>query len=129
MPGYNVVDTLRLELKLLELGLYRAPTPGPPLLIFQDSPICPRYGAATCPNCGLMQFVTLECRSEVAPCQQIQLNDARETIDSLYRTGTQEELEETVGEWLKATIRRLEAQQAQRGDRSDVETSARELTA
>jgi hypothetical protein len=129
MPGYNVVDSLRLELKLLELGLYRAPTPARPLLIFQDSPTCLRYGDAPCPNCALTQFVPSECRSEVAPCQRIQLNDARETVDSLYRTGTQEELEETVGEWLKATIRRLESQQPQRGDRSDVETSARELAA
>ncbi len=109
MPGYNVVDTLRLELKLLELGLCRPATPARPLLIFQDSPTCLRYGDAPCPNCALTQFVPSECRSEVAPCQQIQLNDARETVDSLYRTGTQEELEETVGEWLKATIRRLEA--------------------
>jgi hypothetical protein len=129
MPGYNVVDTLRLELKLLELGLYRAPTPGRPLLIFQDSPTCLRYGAASCLSCGLMQFVPSECRSEAAPCQHIQLNDAGETVDSLYRTGTQEELEETVGEWLKATIGRLEAQQTHRGDCSDAKTSARELAA
>ena len=38
MPGYNVIDLLRLDLKFPELGLYRAPTPGPPVLIFADSP-------------------------------------------------------------------------------------------
>jgi hypothetical protein len=37
MPGYNVIDLLRLELKFLELSLFRAPIPGPPLLIFADS--------------------------------------------------------------------------------------------
>jgi len=107
MPGDNAIDILRLELRFLELGLYRSRTPGRPLLVFQDSPTCPRYGAATCPNCALMQFVPSECRYEPAPCQQIPLNDARETVDSLYRTGTQEELEEAVGSWLMATIKRL----------------------
>jgi hypothetical protein len=129
MPGYHVLDILRLELKFLELGLYRARTAGRPLLIFQDSPTCPRYGAGTCPNCALMQFVPSECRSEAAPCQQIQLNDARETVDSLYRTGTQAELEEAVGRWLTATIKRLEAQQTQSGDLNNVETSPRKLAA
>jgi len=47
MPGQNcdVFDILRLELAFLELGPYRAPTPGRPLLIFQDSPNCPLYGS------------------------------------------------------------------------------------
>ncbi len=129
MPGHNVLDILRLELRFLELGLYRAPTPGRPLLIFQDSPACPRYRAATCPNCALMQFVPSECRSEATPCQYIRLNESRETLDTLYRTGTQDELEETVDKWLRATIEKLEAQQAQSGDPSNVETSARKLAA
>jgi hypothetical protein len=120
MPGSHVLDILRLELKFLELGLYRARTPGRPLQIFQDSPSCPRYGAATCPNCALMQFVPSECRSEAVPCQQIQLNDSRETVDSLYRTGTQEELEDAVGEWLRATIEKLEIEQTQSGDLNKV---------
>jgi hypothetical protein len=114
MPGQrgDVLDFLRLELKFLELGLYRAPTPGRPLLIFLDSPTCPRYGAATCPNCVLMQFVPFEFRSEPVPCQHIRLNDACETIDSLYRTGTQAELEEALRNWLTATIQSLEEKQA-----------------
>ena len=124
MPGYNfdVLDSLRLELKLLELGLYRAPTPGRPLFVFEDSPTCPRYGAAACPNCVLMQFVPAECRSEQAPCRHIRLNDAGETVDSLYRTGTQKELEEALARWLSATISKLERQQIQTGDISNLET-------
>ena len=121
MPGPHVLDILRLELKFLELGLYHARTPGRPLLMFQDSPSCPRYGAATCPNCALMQFVPSGCRSEAVPCQQIQLNDATETVDSLYRTGTQEELEEAVGGWLRTTIKRLEMEQTKSGDFNKVE--------
>ncbi len=116
MPGNNVLDILRLELKFLELGLYRAPTPGRPFLLFEDSPACPRHGAATCPNCALMQFAPAECRSEPAPCRHIRLNDANETIDSLYRTGTQQELEEAARRWLGAAIERLEGKQIQTGD-------------
>lgn len=129
MPGNNVLDVLRLELKLLELGLYRAPTAGRPLLIFQDSPTCPRYGAATCPDCALMQFVPSECRAEPVPCHHIRLNDACETVDSLYRTGTQDELEKAVGRWLKATIRRLEGKQSQTGDPGKLEASRRKSAA
>ena len=33
-----------------------------------------------------------------------------ETIASLYRTGTQQELEEALGAWLRATISRLEGE-------------------
>ena len=112
MPGQDIVETLRLELRLLELGIYRAPTAGRPLLIFQDSPICPRGDAEICPNCTLMQFVPLKCRSEAAPCQHIRLNDACETIDSLYRTGTQAEVEEELVKWLRATIQRIVEKQS-----------------
>jgi len=118
MPGQSldVLDTLRLELKFLELGLYRAPTPGRPLLIFQDSPTCPQCGAAACPNCALMEFVPSDCRSEPVPCHHIRLNEACETVDSLYRTGTQEELEQALGTWLRATIKRLEGKRIETGD-------------
>ena len=83
MPGYNILDTLSLELSFLQLGLYRAPTPGRPLLIFEDSPICPRYGAATCPTCALMQSLPFECRWQPVPCHAIPWNDAGETVDRL----------------------------------------------
>ena len=131
MPGYDVraLATLRLELKLLELGLYRTPTPGRPLFMFEDSPNCLRYRAASCSNCALMQFVPSECRSEPAPCHHIRLNDARETVDSLYRTGTPEELEEAVGGWLSATIKRLEEKQIQEGDVRNPKTSPRKSAA
>ncbi len=131
MPGYDVrtLDTLRLERIFLELGLYRAPTPGRPLFVFGDSPTCPRYGAATCPNCVLMQFVPSECRSEPVPCHHIRLNDACETVDSLFRTGTQEELEEALRNWLTATIKRLEEKQIQAGNITTFEMSARRSVA
>jgi hypothetical protein len=36
-----------------------------------------------------------------------------ETLENLYRTGTQLEVEEAVGNWLRATIRQLEAEKQQ----------------
>lgn len=131
MPRYDVraLDTLRLELKFLELGLYRVPTAGRPPFVFEDSATCPRYGAASCPNCVLMQFVPSECRSEPVPCHHIRLNDARETVDSLYRTGTQETLEETLAKWLSATIKRLEEQQIQANNITGFEMSPRKSDA
>lgn len=115
MPGQSirVLETLRLELKLIELGLYRVPTPGGPLSVFEDSPACPRYGADFCTNCALMQFVPYGCRSEPVPCHHIRLTEADESIDSFYRTGTQEELEEALRNWLTATIKKLEQEPVQ----------------
>jgi hypothetical protein len=131
MPGQNfeILDLLRLELEFLELGLYRAPTPGRPLSIFQDSPACPRYGAPTCSNCALMKFVPPECRCEPVPCHHIRLNEACETVDSLYRTGTQEELEEALRNWLKATIKTLEEKQIPVRTTSSLERSPRQPAA
>ena len=131
MPGYDVrtIDTLKLELRFLELGLYRGPTPGRPLFVFQDSPTCPRYRATACPDCVLMQFVPSECRGEPVPCHHIRLNDARETVDSLYRTGTQEELEQALRNWLTATIKRLEEKQIQAGNITGFELPPRKSAA
>jgi len=118
MPGHDVqvLETLRLELTFLGLGLYHVPTAGRPLSVFEDSPTCPRYGADHCPNCALMQFVPCECRSEAVPCHHIRMNEAGETIDSLYRTGTQEELEKVLRDWLTTAIERLEEGQLHTGD-------------
>jgi hypothetical protein len=76
-----------------------------------------------------MQFVPSEYRSEPVPCHHIRLNDARETVDSLYRTGTQEELEEALRNWLTATIKRLEEKQSQAGSITGFEMSPRKSAA
>ena len=115
MPGYDVrtLDALKLELKLVELGIYRPLAPGCPLFVFADSPVCTRYGGTSCAECVLLQFVPADCHSEQIPCHHIQLNDARETVDSLYRTGTQEELEAALRNWLTATITRVEEKRSE----------------
>jgi hypothetical protein len=55
-----------------------------------------------------MQLVPTEHRSEKFPCQHIPLDASGQTLDSLYRQCDQQEVEETVGKWLRATIARLE---------------------
>lgn len=118
MPGQNisVLETLRFELKLVELGLYRVPTPGYALSVFEDSPICPRHGAGSCTNCALIKFVPYACRSEPVPCHHIRLNEAHQTVASLYGSGTQEELEAALRNWLTTTIERVEQEEVRLGD-------------
>jgi hypothetical protein len=55
----------------------------------------------------LMQLVPPEHRSEMIPCRCIPFNLSGETLDSLYRYSDQDEIEETVGGWLRTTIKRL----------------------
>ena len=55
-----------------------------------------------------MQLVPPERRSEKFPCRHIPLDASGQTLDSLYRQCHQQEVEGTVGKWLRATIERLE---------------------
>ena len=72
-----------------------------------------------CDECLLMQFVPQDARTEQTPCIHIPLSPAGETIASLYRTGTQQELEHALGDWLRATIRRLETEKAKKAVTAD----------
>ena len=56
-----------------------------------------------------MDFVPKGRHSEVAPCRHIPLNERGDTLDSLYRTGTNEEIEQSLTIWLRKTISQLEA--------------------
>jgi len=110
----ELLDVLRFELQFLKDGGYgRSPrTPWRPQYIFEDSLTCMNYDSkenpAPCRECVLMQLVPPEQRSEKIPCRHIPFNVFGENLDSLYRNGTQQEIEETVEEWLQATIQRLE---------------------
>jgi len=66
-----------------------------------------------CSQCILLQFVPAEARKNQIPCRHIPLNERGETIESLYRTGTQEELESAVRSWLVREIEDLEKADAQ----------------
>jgi hypothetical protein len=112
----DLLEVLKFELQFLEDGGYgRSPrTPWRPQYIFEDSITCMNYDSkenpGPCSDCVLMQLVPPERRSETIPCRHIPFNasGSGETLDSLYRCSDQNEIEETVGSWLRTTIQRLE---------------------
>ena len=108
----DLLEVLRLELEFLESGGYRKVSSWRPQFIFEDSPTCLNYGNTAprrpCSECVLMQLVPVPFCDEKVPCRYIPLNQQSETIQSLYRCGTPEELEAAVGEWLMNTIQKLE---------------------
>ncbi len=110
----DLLEVLKFELEFLEKGGYgRSPRePWRPRFVFEDSPTCMNYDCkenpGPCSDCVLMQLVPPEHRTEKIPCRHIPFNESGETLDSLYRWGEQHEIEETVGNWLRATIQRLE---------------------
>lgn len=112
------LEVLKFELEFLEAGGYgRSPrTPRNPTLVFEDSLSCMNYhnkdNRQPCDDCLLMQFVPAAQRREEIPCRHIPLNESGKTIESLYRTGTQVEIEDALREWLRAAIKRLEEERA-----------------
>ncbi|HEX8815032.1 MAG TPA: hypothetical protein VF753_05990 [Terriglobales bacterium] len=105
----NVLLALKSELEFLEKGSYREPLVWRSTLIFEDSPICAAGGdgCADASGCLLRRFVPTECQECQVPCRHIPLNDKGETVDSLYRMGTHEELEAALRSWLQAKIKEL----------------------
>jgi len=110
----DLLEVLKFELAFLEKGGYgRTPrAPWRPRFIFEDSPTCMNYDCKEnpdpCSDCVLMQLVPPEHRSERIPCRHIPLDASGQTLDSLYRYGDEHEIEEAVGNYLRATIGRLE---------------------
>src|ERR1700675_1860545 len=113
---HEMLELLKFELKFVEDGGYgRSPrTPWRPAYIFEDSPSCPNLGDPArphpCSECLLMKFVPDELQNENFPCRFIPLNEKGETIDYFYRCGTQLETEETLADWLRKQISRIEEQ-------------------
>ncbi len=109
----DLLEVLKFEFKFLEDGGYgRSPNARwRARLIFEDSPACMNFNSqeqGPCSDCVLMQLVPPEFRSAEIPCRHIPFDKSGETLDSLYRYGDQRELEEVFGDWLRATIQRLE---------------------
>jgi hypothetical protein len=108
------LEKLRAELAFIESGGYRHASMAPwrATFMFEDSPTClnsnPIWPRKPCSECVLQQFVPESFREQRTPCRYIPLNEEHESVASLYRTGTQDELEAAVTEWLKATIKKLE---------------------
>lgn len=114
----DLLEVLKFELSFLEKGGYgRSPRePWRAQLIFEDSPTCMNYDRkvdpAPCRECLLMQFVPRQFSEERVPCRHIPLNEGGETLDTLYRSGDQIEIEQEMKKWLMATIRQLELERA-----------------
>lgn len=110
----DILDVLRFELSFLLDGGYgrsphaawRAPA------IFEDSPICPNFCDAAhshaCENCLLEEFVPQGQRAEGVPCRFIPLTKDGQTVEDLYRTGSQVEMEAALADWLRSQIERIE---------------------
>lgn len=114
----DLLDVLRSELQFLEKGGYgRSPRePWRPQFIFEDSPSCMNYDCKDnkepCVECVLIHLVAPESRDEQIPCRHIVLNEQGETLDAMYRYADERDIEDTVREYLRNTIERLEAQRA-----------------
>ena len=114
----DLVDLLKFELRFLEDGGYgRSPHAARHAsLIFEDSLTCMNFNSqdrTPCSACLLMKFVPPGRATEQIPCRHIPLNKDGETLASLYEAAaTQTKIEETLGNWLRATIHRLEQERA-----------------
>ena len=106
----KTLPALKDELVFVRKGGYRQPLDWRPHLVFEDSPRCPRERGSACleTDCALMRFVPTECRFEAVPCRHIPLNGIGETLDSLYRTGTNEEIDQGLESWLLNIIHQIE---------------------
>ena len=127
--GRDILDILRFELNfLLDGGYGRSPrTPWRAPAIFEDSPICPNFCDAShpqpCDRCLLAQFVPEALRKEKAACRFIELTQEGQTLEDLYRTGSQVELEEALAKWLRAQIERIEQERAVTGKQEVAENA------
>jgi hypothetical protein len=114
----DLLDVLKSELEFLDQhGYRRSPeTAWRPRYIFEDSPSCINHNATEhrhpCNDCVLAYVVPSPMRSAKFPCRHIPLNASGETLDSLYRYSDPNEIEDTVRDWLKANIQRLQEQRA-----------------
>jgi CheY-like chemotaxis protein len=112
----DILEVLKAELDFIEKGGYgrSVRTPWKPTEIFRDSPSCINFGDPSltrpCEDCLLLEFVPPAKRAEQIPCHRIPLNERGETVESFAQ---QEELEDTVANWLRDAIRRIEDARAQ----------------
>ncbi|HUO33363.1 MAG TPA: hypothetical protein VMU43_00080 [Candidatus Acidoferrum sp.] len=108
------LSALRAELAFIEAGGYRLSPKDNwrPKYMFEDSPMCFNRcmppGERHCSECALAPFVPEDFRDAKVPCNFVPLNSEGETVDSLYRTGTADELESAVLNWLRKMIASLE---------------------
>ena len=107
----DLIEVLETELRFLNEGGYRDPERWRPQFIFLDSPTCIHPAGSgrpdSCKDCPIIGFVPKARRSAPVPCHHIPLTKEGFTVDSLFRWGTQEELENAVRGWLVEKIAAL----------------------
>jgi hypothetical protein len=117
MRDHRPLQLLCCELSFLKVGGYGHPVRSGwrPTLTFWDSPVCLNFDASAphqpCERCVFFDFVPERQRDTLIPCHHILLNGNGDTVHSLYRNGTQEVLDDTVRNWLEATIERLKREE------------------
>src|SRR5579863_1387451 len=120
--GRDILDVLKFELSfLLDGGYGRSPhAPWRAPAIFEDSPICPNFCDPArphpCDSCLLEQFVPQGQREQSVPCRFIPLTKDGQTVDDLYRTGNQIEMEQALANWLRVQIERIERERGISGN-------------
>jgi hypothetical protein len=130
----DVLEVLKFELDFLRKGGYgRSPRePWRAQLIFEDSPTCMNFenqeSKQPCDQCVLMQFVPTENRAQTVPCRFIPLKPDGQTLNDLYRGGTQQEIEDALADWLRQTIARIEAERAQKKTKGTTKPGSQEKT-
>ena len=126
----NMLEVLKAELHFLEDGGYgrSVRTPWKATSTFLDSPTCLNFGdpqrREPCANCPLIALVPAPQRSNLLPCHHIPLTKAGDTISTVQGWADQDELEDAVRNWLRATIKRLEETQAAAGTHCDAMSTA-----
>jgi hypothetical protein len=116
----DLLEVLKFELSFLEQGGYgrSVRTPWKPTSVFRDSLSCLNFNEPDrphpCSECVLTDLVPVDSLQQDIPCHFIPLNNEGETVDSMERQYNQLELEEAVRNWLRVTIRKLEAEKAQK---------------
>ncbi len=114
----DILEILKFELDFIEKDGYgrSVRTPWLPTSIFQDCLTCINFGdpkrSRPCDECLLMQFVPPERRSEKVPCHHIPLGPLGQSVHTLERWETQQDMEEAVKDWLRATIKQIEDERA-----------------
>lgn len=123
-PGNGLLEILKHELSFLKNGGYRHPDHAQwrAQYVFEDSPTCLNYGDTErswpCNYCPVFAFVPQEAQQKARPCRHIPLNEKGETLDSLYRSASPQEIEATVAAWLERQIMGLEQEQAKETSRA-----------
>jgi hypothetical protein len=116
-----MLDALKMEITVIEKGGYHPSVhqPHDDPRIFRDSISCLNVGLADdkkehfCSSCFLIDFVPEQyLGSNDDPCHKIPLNAQGDTVESLSRTSSPEDIQAAVLEWLKATVKKLEAELA-----------------